>query len=530
MERQRTSLGTMAPGVVPKAASLHSGGKSHYPGGALYVPGKWSARPQKEPQLDEGVAAENTELAARGEASLCWMEPYGIGAGLQNPGNACYMNAALQCLTYTPPLANYLLSQEHSRTCQRRSELCTLCALESHFIWALHSPGHVIQPCQALAAGFHRNRQEDAHEFLLFALDALRAAGLPGLNCQLAPSEDQPLSHQLAGGHWRSRVTCLQCQGTSDTWDPYLDIVLDIQAAKNVQEALRHLVSPEELDGDNAYDCAACLRKTPASRTLTLHTCGDVLVLVLKRFSDFTRDKMAKPVHYPDRLDMRPYLSRQNGGPLEYRLYAVLVHVGLRRDRGHYLCYVKAGDGRWYEMDDAKVTACGLASALKQSAYVLFYVRKGGWDGANGQVSRGQGAPASGPRERHDARTPAEPAKPSDPEAEQGRQHLEQRMQELSLDEWKSLQEQQRPKGSFNLRRVEPSLPSKAVLIHQARPSVQPTSHPAPHERSWQCSSAGQPTHQLPENASQLPGLASRGRARAPKRKNKQAKRPLLRF
>ena len=306
--------------------------------------------------------------------------------------------------------------------------------------------------------------------------------------------------------------------------------MLDIQAAKNVQEALRHLVSPEELDGDNAYDCAACLRKTPASRTLTLHTCGDVLVLVLKRFSDFTRDKMAKPVHYPDRLDMRPYLSRQNGGPLEYRLYAVLVHVGLRRDRGHYLCYVKAGDGRWYEMDDAKVTACGLASALKQSAYVLFYVRKGGWDGANGQVSRGQGAPASGPRERHDARTPAEPAKPSDPEAEQGRQHLEQRMQELSLDEWKSLQEQQRPKGSFNLRRVEPSLPSKAVLIHQARPSVQPTSHPAPHERSWQCSSAGQPTHQLPENASQLPGLASRGRARAPKRKNKQAKRPLLRF
>lgn len=520
---------------------MPSGGESHfkvlgrYRGsqrnaeGALYVPGKSSARPQNEPQLDEDLAAGQTEPAARGQASLSWMEPYGIGAGLQNLGNACYMNAALQCLTYTPPLANYLLSQEHSRTCQRRSELCTLCALESHFTWALHSPGHVIQPCQALAAGFHRNRQEDAHEFLMFALDALRAAGLPGLNCEVGPTEDQPLSHQLAGGHWRSRVTCLQCRGTSDTWDPYLDIVLDIQAAKDVQEALRHLVSPEELDGDNAYDCAACLKKTPASRTLTLHTCGDVLILVLKRFSDFTRDKMAKPVHYPDCLDMRPYLSRQNGGPLEYRLYAVLVHVGLRRDRGHYLCYVKAGNGRWYQMDDAKVTACGLTLALKQSAYVLFYVRKGEWDGANGQVPRGQGAPGSGPRERH-ASTPGEPAEHSNLEAEEDWQHLEWRTQELSLDEWKSLQEQQRPKGSFNLRRVEPGLPSTAVLIHQARSSVQPTSHPAPQERSWQRSSAGQPTHQLPENASQLPGLASRGRARAPKRKNKHAKRPLLQF
>ena len=64
MERQRTSLGTMAPGVVPKAASLHSGGKSHYPGGALYVPGKWSARPQKEPQLDEGVASNPIECVS----------------------------------------------------------------------------------------------------------------------------------------------------------------------------------------------------------------------------------------------------------------------------------------------------------------------------------------------------------------------------------------------------------------------------------------------------------------------------------
>lgn len=66
------------------------------------------------------------------------------------------------------PLANYLLSQEHFLPCQCCSEICMLYAVESQFTWVLHSPSDVIQPCQALAAGFHWTQQEAAHEFLMF--------------------------------------------------------------------------------------------------------------------------------------------------------------------------------------------------------------------------------------------------------------------------------------------------------------------------------------------------------------------------
>ncbi|KAM9167157.1 putative ubiquitin carboxyl-terminal hydrolase 17-like protein 23, partial [Mergus octosetaceus] len=39
-----------------------------------------------------------------------WQETQSVGVGLYNLGNTCFLNATLQCLTYTPPLANYMLS------------------------------------------------------------------------------------------------------------------------------------------------------------------------------------------------------------------------------------------------------------------------------------------------------------------------------------------------------------------------------------------------------------------------------------
>lgn len=47
-----------------------------------------------------------------------WERIYRVGAGLHNLGNTCFLNSTVQCLTYTPPLANYLLSKEHSRSCE----------------------------------------------------------------------------------------------------------------------------------------------------------------------------------------------------------------------------------------------------------------------------------------------------------------------------------------------------------------------------------------------------------------------------
>lgn len=40
---------------------------------------------------------------------------------------------------------------------------------------------------------------------------------------------------------------------------------------------------------------------------------------------------------------------------------------------------------------------------------------------------------------------------------------------EMTLDEWKALQETNRPKAEFNIRKAVDKIPSKAKVIHQSK-------------------------------------------------------------
>lgn len=66
----------------------------------------------------EGMALPQRIILPPETICMDWQQRQRPGAGLFNLGNTCYINVILQCLTHTPPLANYLLSYEHSQSCE----------------------------------------------------------------------------------------------------------------------------------------------------------------------------------------------------------------------------------------------------------------------------------------------------------------------------------------------------------------------------------------------------------------------------
>uniref|UniRef100_S4REC1 Ubiquitin carboxyl-terminal hydrolase 36 n=1 Tax=Petromyzon marinus TaxID=7757 RepID=S4REC1_PETMA len=97
----------------------------------------------------DGIPAPQKVLFAAERLVLTWERVQRVGAGLHNLGNTCFLNSTLQCLAYTPPLANYLMSREHTRACTQ-SGFCMLCIMQNHLVKTFSNPGSAIKPLSVI--------------------------------------------------------------------------------------------------------------------------------------------------------------------------------------------------------------------------------------------------------------------------------------------------------------------------------------------------------------------------------------------
>lgn len=321
---------------------------------------------------------------------LDWSQSEKIGGGLINVGNTCFLNSVLQCLTYCPPLCNFLLDNGgHSSTC-KINQFCMLCEMEKHVKRIKSSNGSPIKPVSIVQRlkyinkSFQFGRQEDAHEFLRYIIDHMWKACLMNLDINVKASKLDPrikettIINHIFGGYHRSQVLCLTCNSRSNTFDFFMDFILDIRHAKSLEEALKRFTQSETLENENAYKCSKCRKKVTAKKKFTVYKAPNVATFQLKRFDSdrIFGGKITKFISYPEELDLRPYMSDTTKSPIKYQLSAVLVHVGHSSNSGHYFCYIRNSNGFWYRMDDSSVSMVKKEAVLQQLAYVLFYTRK----------------------------------------------------------------------------------------------------------------------------------------------------------
>lgn len=307
-----------------------------------------------------------------------------LPCGLLNCGNSCFVNAVLQCFTYTQPLVAYLLSGDHGRKC-KKTDWCFICALQEHAVKVKQripfSPSGILSHLRSIARGLNYGNQEDAHEFMSSAIHLMQsicldeAGGEKGVD---SCTQQTTFTHHIFGGLLQSQVKCNQCHLQSNRYEVMMDLAVEIPGnVRSLEDALGVFTAPEILDGENKYKCNRCDAYVDAYKQLTVHEAPNILVVTLKRFKGGRYGKLTNYVAFPEVLDMGPYMSGNRGLTPVYNLYAVVVHASVSNaaHNGHYFCLVKNPNGYWYRADDAKVTEVGVDWVTSQEAYILLYKR-----------------------------------------------------------------------------------------------------------------------------------------------------------
>ncbi|KAL3500224.1 hypothetical protein ACH5RR_039317 [Cinchona calisaya] len=314
-----------------------------------------------------------------------WDKPGFPPCGLLNCGNSCFANVVLQCLAYTRPLVAFVFEKGHRREC-RRNDWCFLCEFQTHVERAsqsLHpfSPINILSRLPSIGGNLGYGKQEDAHEFMRFAIDRMQSVCLDEFGGERAvhtTSQETTLIKHIFGGLLQSQVICTKCNNISDQFENMMDLTVEIQGdSASLEECLDQFTAKEWLHGDNMYKCDGCNDYVMAWKRLTVRQAPNILTIALKRFQSGRFGKLNKRVTFPETLDLSPYMNETGENNNIYKLYAVIVHVDMLNASffGHYICYIKDFRGKWYRIDDCKVTSVDLNEVLSQGSYMLLYSR-----------------------------------------------------------------------------------------------------------------------------------------------------------
>ena len=348
--------------------------------------------------------------------------------GMVNLGNTCFMASVLQVLLHSRQLRNFFMSCEHnSKTCPRRNQkstnnVCMACELDELFMSNYCGEVGPFAPTQFLHAMWRSAKnlsgyeQQDAHEFLISVLGQLHTdLGGSTFACKC------PV-HASFTGVLQSDVTCLSCGNVNASFDPIIDISLDILGSSskessfmildpntstlNLHECFQMFTHAEKLSS-NTYMCASCNHSyQEATKQLSIRKAPEILTIHLKRFEHSLNtikidtfmqfplefsifDYTTEGVHLRNEVmkigsgEMNAnvidpcYEGKKHSKEMLYKLVGTVNHTGVV-DSGHYVAYIVSPDhNSWFKFDDAMVTKVPSSMVLSSNAYMLFYERIG---------------------------------------------------------------------------------------------------------------------------------------------------------
>ncbi|KAL5292387.1 USP42 family protein [Megaselia abdita] len=340
----------------------------------------------KEQQDKNELPQPKRILFPREKIHIGWKQsPYkwNVGAGMTNVGNTCYLNSTLQALFHVPAIANWLMSdKDHRERCEQENGVqggCIVCAMAKTLIQSQQNnqpirPHMIYSKLRLICKHMMMGRQEDAHEFLRYLVEAMEKSYLNrfrGSKELDQHSKETTPMNQILGGYLKTAVRCLSCSHVSTTFQHFEDILLDIRKSDSIEEALDTYFARERLE-DMGYKCESCKKKVTATKQFFLERAPISLCIQLKRFS-IVGTKLNKHITIKPRLDLSKYSSKRNSESWNYRLVSMITHLGSSQHCGHYTAIGMSENDTYHQFDDSYVRQISVQNVLNTNAYVIFY-------------------------------------------------------------------------------------------------------------------------------------------------------------
>ncbi|QDZ19989.1 Ubiquitin carboxyl-terminal hydrolase [Chloropicon primus] len=347
------------------------------------------------PSTPEPGRARSLGAALAARASEARRSSSAGGAGLQNFGQTCYMNAVLSVLIRTPSFAR--------RVCRGSKGV----AGALNVLIKGKDGGEAVRPPTELLM-FRGGQQEDSHEFYLRLLEKLddqsrldeggEVEGRGTLATTSCPSS--PFT-----GSVEHSYTCSSCGHKSSSAESFKNISVTLPTSQEVPISVQGLVERYFAAEEIFKDCDSCKgRNIKHEKTQTLKRFPTVLCVHMKRLVSTDAGKLHKNTldHPMDKTVSLPALDARTNANANtpekeeeerelapsslapqtpgispsgavFELYGAVFHRG-GAESGHYVSFVRGDGDDWHLYNDSFVRASSWEEVRAQrDSFMLFF-------------------------------------------------------------------------------------------------------------------------------------------------------------